>query len=71
MMDELKIGDYVSLTFSETRMIITRVTVEGDLVCKWNTREPYLSHSLLPGGADRYLKSRSGVFRKDMLIKIG
>jgi uncharacterized protein YodC (DUF2158 family) len=69
-MDDFKIGDYVSLTFIENRMIITRITQEGDLVCNWKTREAFLRPAVLPGEEPRLVKSRTGVFRKDMLVKL-
>jgi uncharacterized protein YodC (DUF2158 family) len=75
-MEEFNIGDYVSLTFAETRMVVSNFTPDGDVVCLWHTKEPYLREFRLTAlrglvHDPKYVTARSGVFKKHLLKRIG
>ena len=74
-MEAFNIGDYVSLTFAETRMVVSNFTADGDVVCLWHTREPYLREYRLTALKGlvydpKYVTKRSGVFKKYWLKRL-
>jgi uncharacterized protein YodC (DUF2158 family) len=74
-MEAFTIGDYVSLTFAETRMVVSNFTPDGDVVCQWHTKEPYLreyKRTVLRGWVydPKFETQRSGVFKKYLLKRL-